>query len=450
MSDNLKPEDRRRTMQSVKGRNTKIEKRIFSLLAGMGLKGWKKNAVEIIGKPDIAFIERRVAIFIDGCFWHGCPDCKRPLPKTNRDYWERKIHRNIALAESYNEKLRNEGWTVLRFWEHEISNSKKIKSQIEKALGSRSHKVDERIDEIHQIFNRWLESCIRNRKISRNTVAMGIVVLDRLQRECPVSREEVISQGGEVSGARSGLGAILESYEIPKNYLKEITTRQGHQDGQRLFTDLEWGKKFSFLSNQQRKTLINELIEKLRNYANDWLKRQNLKLDIDRRQAPSTWMNIILENAKGRSGGIVEQQLIGAKLERRFKEISIANYPAHAGDKQTERVGDFSISKMVYHITAAPSRQVLQKCSDNLKAGLHPILLIPRNQENKTRILAQDEGIDQSLSIITIEDFIAVNIIELATEEKKDFFSILKEIIDIYNRRLQEVETDLSLLIEVR
>jgi len=81
---------------------------------------------------------------------------------------------------------------------------------------------------------------------------------------------------------------------------------------------------------------------------------------------------------------------------------------------------------------------------------LHPVLLIPREQENKARILAQDEGIDKELTIVSIEDFVALNIIELATEESKDFFGVLKEIVEIYNKRLSEVETDLSLRIEVR
>lgn len=304
--------------------------------------------------------------------------------------------------------------------------------------------------ESHDILAKWLESCTRNNKISRNTVAMGIVVFDQLKRNCPVSRDDVISQGGEVSGARSGLGKILESHGIPSGYLKEITTRQGHQDGQRLFEMLEWGNKFAKLSAKERDELLLELIDVLRNLANDWLKRQNLKLDLDRRQAPATWISVIVENAKGRSGGIVEQQLVGAKLARRFQGVDIPNHPAHAADRQTERMGDFTISNLVYHVTAAPSRNVLQKCADNLKAGFHPILLIPREQENKVRVLAQDEGIDQHLTIISIESFIALNIIEMATDENRDFFSVLKEIVEIYNARLSAVETDLSLQIEVR
>jgi len=313
---------------------------------------------------------------------------------------------------------------------------------------------DTRIEKVRQqsreVLTTWLDSCTRRGKVSRNTVAIGIVVLDHLRRSCPVSRDEVISQGGEVSGARSGLGAILESYDIPSSYLKEVTTRQGHQDGQRLFEQFEWGEMLIEMPEDEREELLLELVADLRSLADEWLKRQNLKLEIDRRQAPTAWVNIIVENAKGRSGGVVEQQLVGAKLARRFKGMDIPNHPAHAGDRQTERAGDFAISQIVYHVTSAPSRDVLQKCIKNVRAGLYPILLIPREQENKARILAQDEGVDKEVTIISIEDFVALNIIELATEESKDFFSVLKEIVEIYNKRLSEVETDLSLRIEVR
>lgn len=302
----------------------------------------------------------------------------------------------------------------------------------------------------HDVLTAWITSCTRHNKVSRNTVAVGIIVLDHLRRNYPLNRDEAISQGGEVRGARSGLGATLEAYNIPRSYLKEVTTRQAHQDGQRLFEQLEWGELFIGLSNNEREEILLELISHLRSLANEWLKRQNLKLEIDRRQAPTTWVNIIVENAKGRSGGVVEQQLVGAKLERRFKELEIPNYPVHAGDRQTERTGDFSIKHIAYHVTSAPSRDVLQKCIGNVKVGLYPILLVPREQENKALILAQDEGIEKEVSIISIEDFVALNIIELATEENKDFFSVLKEIVEIYNKRLSEVETDLSLQIEVR
>lgn len=309
--------------------------------------------------------------------------------------------------------------------------------------------IDYASQKSHQTLDLWLKSCTRSGKISRNTVAVGIVVIDHLRRKCPVSREEVISAGGEVTGARSGLGKILETYEIPATYLKEVTTRQGHQDGQRLFEQFEWGQTLAALSGGDRDKLLLDLIGILVKHASSWLRRRSLELDLDRRQAPSTWINMLIDSAKGHSSGIVEQHLIGAKLERRFKQ-SVPNYPAHAADRQTERAGDFSIESLVFHVTATPGRSVLEKCAANIKNGLHPILLIPGEQKYKATVLAQEENIDKDLTVISIEDFVALNIIELATEEGKDFFSVLQEIIHIYNKRLAEVETDLSLQIKVR
>lgn len=312
-------------------------------------------------------------------------------------------------------------------------------------------KFDAVRQECHLILEDWIDSCTRGKKVSRNTIAVGIVVLDHLRRRCPVTRDEVISSGGEVKGARSGLAKVLVGYGIPEGvYLKEATTRQVHQDGQRLFESFEWGAKLAPLPPPERDDLLRELIGGLVDQAHAWLRRQNLKLDIDRRQAPTAWVHMIVENAQRRSGGVVEQHLVGAKLARRFTGFDVPNFPAHAADSQTGRPGDFVMAQSIYHVTAAPSRAVILKCADNIAAGLQPVLLVPAEQEYRARALAQEEGIDAALAIISIEAFVAVNILELATEEGRDFFGILQEIVEIYNRRLAEVETDLSLQIEVR
>ena len=127
-------------MQAVKGKGTKLEKRLFAMLAGMGISGWKKNVEGIPGRPDVAFSKQRIAIFVDGCFWHGCPHCRRKLPITNHAYWERKINRNVELAKSYNKQLSREGWTVIRIWEHEITNMAKLRSRIKEVKGGKSKK----------------------------------------------------------------------------------------------------------------------------------------------------------------------------------------------------------------------------------------------------------------------------------------------------------------------
>ena len=178
--------------------------------------------------------------------------------------------------------------------------------------------------------------------------------------------------------------------------------------------------------------------------------RQSLKLDLDRAHSPTTWIHLILESAKGRSGDVVERHLVGAKLEKRFEGVFIPNHPAHATDAQTERPGDLSIRDTVYHVTATPGRNVIQKCAANLERGQHPILLVPRDRVPGATALAEYEGVSVKISIISIEDFLALNIIHLATVEQVSVFQMLQEILKIYNRRLAEVETDLSLRIKVQ
>ena len=122
MADNLRPEDRRKTMRSVKSKNTGLERSVASMLAGMHLRGWRKHPKSLPGKPDIVFDSQRVAIFVDGCFWHGCRVCDRPLPKTNPEYWARKIENNVRRAAEADDKLTRSGWKVVRIWEHELKN----------------------------------------------------------------------------------------------------------------------------------------------------------------------------------------------------------------------------------------------------------------------------------------------------------------------------------------
>jgi len=141
MTDNLKPEDRLKTMRAVKAKGTGLERQLFSMLAGMKVGGWRKNVGEVQGKPDVVFYTR-LAIFVDGCFWHGCPYCKRKLPETNRQYWERKIGRNIRIAKSTSRKLKRAGWTVIRIWEHEMKNPVarwRIRQRIRRSLKKESH-----------------------------------------------------------------------------------------------------------------------------------------------------------------------------------------------------------------------------------------------------------------------------------------------------------------------
>jgi hypothetical protein len=295
----------------------------------------------------------------------------------------------------------------------------------------------------------WLERCMTRSGVSRNTVAIGIVVLDHLRNRCPVEPSEVLSARGEVKGARSGLSTILEKYGIPSRYLKEVTTRAGHQDGQRLFEAFNYGQSLAAVPETVRDEYLLSAIEILVGQANEWLNRQHLRVNCDRQLAPAEWIGNILAEAKERSCGKVEQHLVGAKLARAHPDLDVPNNPSHAGDVQTRRPGDFIVGSTAYHVTAAPGSAVVEKCAANLNAGLHPVLLVPSGQTDKARHIAEDQGIAHRMTIWAIEDFVGMNIIELSKGDQESFISVLKSIVATYNCRLEAVETDRSLKIEV-
>lgn len=115
------PPGRSRNMAAIRRRDTKPEAMLRSQLHRMGYRFRKDHPVRIDGKlirPDIAFTRRRVAVFIDGCFWHSCPEHGRK-PRVNESYWSPKLRGNSQRDQVQTAALQSAGWTVLRFWEHE-------------------------------------------------------------------------------------------------------------------------------------------------------------------------------------------------------------------------------------------------------------------------------------------------------------------------------------------
>jgi hypothetical protein len=300
-----------------------------------------------------------------------------------------------------------------------------------------------------RIVGEWLKSRTRSGKISRNTVAVGIVLLDKLRQKCPLSKDETFSPGGELKGARSGLPTIMMKYGLPRKYLKEATTRQAHQDGKLLIEHLKYGKALPKDAKRREEELL-EGIALLSAEAQRWLAREPIKVSCNRQLSPTAWIESILQKGRGKSGGKVEQHLVGAKLKERHPKLNVPNYPGHAADLQTKRTGDFTLESVSYHVTATDGKEAILRCKDNIESGVHPVLLVPRQYLDKAQWRAKDEGIFERTSILAIEDFITQNIIELSTERGQDFFKTLQAIIAEYNRRLEEVETDMSLKIEIR
>ena len=136
--DNHTPEQRRRNMQAVKNKDSKIEVMLRKELWNRGLR-YQKNSTKVYGKPDIVFIGKKVAVFWDSKFWHGYDwENKKNEIKSKREFWIPKIERNIQRDIEVTNKLQAEGWVVLRFWGNDIKkNLTECADKIERTIKQR-------------------------------------------------------------------------------------------------------------------------------------------------------------------------------------------------------------------------------------------------------------------------------------------------------------------------
>ena len=134
MPDVFTKAKRSEVMSRIRGRgNKETELALAKLLRAHGITGWRRQQ-PLFGKPDFIFRRERIAIFVDGCFWHGCPKHFN-MPLGNRPFWERKLTANRLRDRLVTKTLRQQGWLVLRIWEHDLSKDamaciRRIKSSL--------------------------------------------------------------------------------------------------------------------------------------------------------------------------------------------------------------------------------------------------------------------------------------------------------------------------------
>jgi DNA mismatch endonuclease (patch repair protein) len=136
LTDNLTPEKRSKVMASIRGRDTGPELMLWRVLDHRMLRRYPP----ILGNPDIGCKRWKVAIFVDGCFWHACPRHYKP-PTLRAGYWRAKLERNVNRDREITQVLRSAGYEVLRFWEHEVVRdpvdcAKKVMEALQNQRGS--------------------------------------------------------------------------------------------------------------------------------------------------------------------------------------------------------------------------------------------------------------------------------------------------------------------------
>jgi DNA mismatch endonuclease, patch repair protein len=135
MSDVVSKKKRSEIMAAIRSRGNKAtELKLVAIFRAQGIKGWRRGA-DLPGSPDFIFRPQRIALFVDGCFWHGCPwHCR--MPKSRGEYWIPKIARNKRRDWEIRKKLRILGWRVFRIWEHSLKKPERVAAQLQAMLGN--------------------------------------------------------------------------------------------------------------------------------------------------------------------------------------------------------------------------------------------------------------------------------------------------------------------------
>jgi DNA mismatch endonuclease, patch repair protein len=134
MTDVFTKEKRSEIMSKVRNKgNVATEKKLIDLFKAKGIKGWRRN-FPLFGRPDFVFPKNRIAVFVDGEFWHGHPT-RGQIPETNRELWWNKIERNKERDRLVSETLQEKRWKVVRIWQHELKDENwliKIRDALER------------------------------------------------------------------------------------------------------------------------------------------------------------------------------------------------------------------------------------------------------------------------------------------------------------------------------
>ena len=133
MTDVFTKAKRSEVMSNIRGKGNKsTEIKLLQLFKENGIKGWRRHQ-PLPGKPDFVFTKERLAVFVDGCFWHGCPRCYIK-PKQNAKFWRDKIGGNKKRDQRVAQQLRRDGWSVCRIWECRLKNPDSVIRRINRML----------------------------------------------------------------------------------------------------------------------------------------------------------------------------------------------------------------------------------------------------------------------------------------------------------------------------
>ena len=305
----------------------------------------------------------------------------------------------------------------------------------------------------------WYESqrsSLRRGQVAVGVANTGLVVIEHFRTTYPLTEEDYLSPGrGQVSGLSGpGVRRILTRFGETRSLGTEAGrtsrgTPRAARDLAERFNALR--RQLSTLSSEDRNRLADSMQRwLLENPIREFFERQRLEVELDPRLPIRANVAAILQAAQGRKqAGPVAQHLVGAKLQLRFPRTRIPNYSVTTADTPSQRRGDFELGNAVFHVTVAPGEAVIRKCHGDLSANYRPVLLVPDSSVAAASQMAENVGLGRRLWIASIESFVGQNVEEIAEFDGRRSEGELRALLELYNRRVQEVERDTSLLIDI-
>lgn len=287
---------------------------------------------------------------------------------------------------------------------------------------------------------------------TNGVIAVSLVVLERLKTDFDLDFSKHLSADGmQVKGASGEkTQKILARFGELRPFLSEggRTSRGSPRGIQKLLEFLK-GQELDTYSMEQRGALLNQyqtfLVERVKDFHN----RKKIKFVFDPTMSSVQVVSAVINLAKTeKKWGAVAQHLVGAKLQLRFPEFHITNEHVSSSDESTNRKGDFMVQNTVFHITVAPGDKVIEKCRINLLEGYRVYLLVPAERLGMIHSQVHDT-FDGKVQLISIENFISQNVDEIGEFGDKGITRGLVDLLQLYNQRVDAVERDKSLMIEI-
>lgn len=290
------------------------------------------------------------------------------------------------------------------------------------------------------------------REPERYVVCAGLAVLELMRDKFPLDRSDYITEKNQVKTSGPLIKSILGRYGEFRIYAKEgaRTTRGTVPAAVAFVGKFNLIDEIRQLADPDRRKLIDDIQRWLADKAREYFNRKTIDLEIKLDKPGAQIIGDIIAKARDRQQmGPVAQHLVGAKLALRYPELNVENYSFTTADQQTGRSGDFLVGDTVFHVTVAPAQAVIDKCAENIRHGYRAILLVLESKLVLARSYAENAGLLEKIGIHAIEEFVGQNVEEISEFKKARLAEELRRLFELYNERVAQAETDLSLLIEI-